>query len=275
MSSKIKKKNNIDVTVDYKNVTEKSPKILFLDIESSPNLATVWSIWNQNIALSQLLETSYTMCWSAKWMGSNHVMFDSVQKSGKDGVIKSIYALINEADIIIHYNGKRFDIPVLNREFLLAKLLPPSPFKQIDLYQTVKKKFRFVSNKLAHITEQLGFAGKIHTTHKLWLDCMNGDEKAWKDMEKYNKRDVTELEKLYKRILPWIENHPNMGLYMHKDRPVCTNCGSHKVQARGYQLTKTMKYQRFQCQDCGAWLRGRKMIPRPDNKENILTQVIT
>jgi chromosome partitioning protein len=32
-------------------------KVLLLDIETSPNLAHVWGIWQQNVGLSQLLET--------------------------------------------------------------------------------------------------------------------------------------------------------------------------------------------------------------------------
>lgn len=266
------KKEKIDVGSSIIQAPSNSPKILFLDIETSPNLATVWSIWNQNISLNQLLETSYTLCWSAKWKGSNQVMFDSVKKSGRDGLIKSIYTLINDSDIIIHFNGKRFDIPTLNKEFLLLGLNPPAPFKQIDLYQTVKKKFRFVSNKLAHITEQLGFAGKITTTHKLWLDCMNGDEKAWKKMEAYNRRDVTELEKLYNRVLPWITNHPNIGLFSDVNKPTCTNCGSQKVQSRGLLTTKTQVYKRWCCTKCGTWLKSR-YSEKVENKKNILSQV--
>ena len=246
----------------------KKPNILFLDIETSPNLATVWGIWNQNIAISQLLESSYTLCWAAKWKGSKEVMFDSVQKSGKKGVILSLYKLLNQSDIIIHYNGRRFDIPVMNKEFLLAGLRPPTPFKQIDLYQTVKKKFRFVSNKLAYITKQLGFDGKIKTTHQLWLDVMNGDLKAWKQMEAYNKKDVTELEKVYDKLLPWIENHPNIGLFSESIKPACTNCGSVDIQSRGFQYSNTQTYRRFCCNECGAWIRSR--IGELKNK-NILT----
>lgn len=249
------------------------PKVLFLDIETSPNLATVWGIWNQNIAISQLIESSYTLCWAAKWQGSKEVMFDSVQKSGKRGVIKSIYNLLKEADVVIHYNGKRFDIPTLNKEFLLADLTPPSPFKQIDLYHTVRKKFRFVSNKLAYITEQLGFKGKIKTNHKLWLDCMNGDKCAWKKMEAYNRRDITELERVYKVVLPWIENHPNLGMFTESTRPACTNCGSTHLQARGMQRSKTQSYRRYQCTNCGTWTRSR-FSEKVQNKRNILTQCV-
>lgn len=200
-------------------------------------------------------------------------MFDSIKKSGKQGVIRAIYDLLNEADVVVHYNGKRFDIPTLNKEFLLAKLSPPAPFKQIDLYQTIKKKFRFVSNKLAYVTQQLGFPGKITTTHQLWLDCMNGNEKAWEKMEAYNRRDVTELEKVYKRVLPWIETHPNVGMFTDTDRPACTNCGCTKLQSRGIQYNRVQSYKRFQCTKCHSWVRSRFSESIP-NKKNILTQCV-
>lgn len=247
------------------------PRILFIDIETSPNLATVWGIWQQNISLNQLLETSYVLCWSAKWKGSNTILFDSVLKSGKNGVIKSIWKLLDSADIICHYNGRRFDIPTLNKEFLLYGMRPPKPYKQIDLYQTVKSKFRFVSNKLAHITKQLGFEGKIKTDHKLWLDCMQNDETAWKKMEAYNKRDVTELEKVYNILLPWITNHPNVGLYVNNDNPTCTNCGGTKLHSRGFLYTRTLTYKRFQCQDCGTWLKN--VASEKDLNKNKVVQI--
>jgi uncharacterized protein YprB with RNaseH-like and TPR domain len=255
-----------------KNIkTKKSEhRILFLDIETAPNLATVWGIFDQNIGLNQLLESSYILCWSAKWRGTDKVLFDSVYKSGKVGVIKSIWELLNSAYIVIHYNGKRFDIPTLNKEFLLLKLPPPAPYKQIDLYQTFKKKFRFVSNKLAYITKQLGFEGKIKTDHKLWLDCMQNKKQAWKDMERYNRRDVTELELVYNRVLPWIESHPNMGLYVDESSPVCTNCGGIHIIKKGFYYTKTSIYQRFQCK-CGTWLKSR-VAEKSKNRKNILTQ---
>jgi len=233
------------------------PKVLFLDIETAPNLATVWSIWNQNIAISQLLESSYTLCWAAKWMHSDKVMFDSVKQSGKEGVIKSIWKLVNEADIVIHYNGRRFDMPVLNREFLLLRLPPPTPYKQIDLYVAVKKKFQFVSHKLDYVAKMLGMPGKIKTTHQLWLDCMNGKADAWKHMKAYNINDVIELEKVYKRILGWIEGHPNMGLWAEKEGAVCPNCGGDKLHSKGLQKSMTQVYRRYQCQDCGKWSRSR------------------
>lgn len=51
-------------------------KILMLDIEVSPNTAHVWGLWQQNVSINQLMESSYTLCWAAKWHGTKEVMFE-------------------------------------------------------------------------------------------------------------------------------------------------------------------------------------------------------
>ena len=139
-------------------------KILLLDIECAPNLATVWGIWQQNVALNQLLESSYTLCYAAKWYGESKIMFDSIYKTDRKTMLKSIHALMEEADVIVHYNGLRFDIPMLNKEFLEAGMHPPSPVKHIDLLRVVKSNFRFVSNKLDYVSQRLGLVPKTAKT---------------------------------------------------------------------------------------------------------------
>ena len=112
-------------------------KILLLDIETSPNVAHVWGIWQQNVGLSQLLESSYTMCYSAKWLGEKDVYFDSVHQSSSKSMLEGIHGLLEDADAVCHYNGTKFDMPTLNKEFLLHKMTPPPPMKQIDLLRVV------------------------------------------------------------------------------------------------------------------------------------------
>jgi len=235
-------------------------KILLLDIETAPNLATVWGLWNQNIGINQILDAGYTLCWAAKWLGERKISFDSVMNSSPEVMVRGIHSLIDEADAVIHYNGTKFDMPTLNKEFLLFEMSPPSPYKQIDLLQTARKQFRFPSNKLDYVARSLGLGTKTkHTGHELWLKCMNKDEKAWKLMERYNKQDVKLLEKVYHRLLPWIKAHPNMGLYSeNSDETVCTNCGSADLQRRGFSRTSVSVYQRWQCNACGSWQRTRK-----------------
>lgn len=233
-------------------------RILELDIESAPNLVHVWGLYDQNVAINQIINAGYVMCWAAKWYGEKKVFFDSIHGSSKEKMIKGVHKLMDEADAIIHYNGTKFDIPTLNKEFLLLGLNPPSPSKQIDLLRTARGQFRFASNKLDFLAQQLNLGKKIeHVGHQLWIDCMNGDNKAWKVMERYNKHDVVLLEKVYDKLKPWIKNHPNVVAFDQKGE--CPTCGGTKIQFRGIEPTKTARYRRCQCQDCGSWFRGPKL----------------
>lgn len=234
-------------------------RILLLDIERAPNIATVWGLFNQNIGTHHVLEASYMLCWAAKWLGEDYVYFDSIHRSDQATMMQNLHDLMDEADAIVHYNGKQFDIPVINREFLLLGMSPPSPYKQIDLLPTVRRQFKFTSNKLSFVCEQLGIGSKReHEGHELWLKCMAGQRAAWKIMEEYNIQDVELLEALYDRILPWITNHPNHSV--HTGELVCPQCGSTHFHKEGFSLSLAGKYQRYQCDDCGKWFRGIKNL---------------
>lgn len=230
-------------------------KILFLDIETSPNVAHVWGIWQQNVSLNQLMESSYTLCWAAKWLGEDTIHYDSIHQSTPRKMVKRIHALIEQADMVVHYHGTAFDIPTLNKEYLLHKLPPPSPVKELDLLKIVRQKFRFPSNKLDYVAQRLGLGKKYdHEGHTLWVKCMNKDSAAWAVMEQYNRHDVVLLEKLYTVLLPWMKNHLNRSVYT--GRACCPNCGSKESQKRGFAYTTGCVYQRYQCNACLSWYRG-------------------
>jgi DNA polymerase elongation subunit (family B) len=236
-------------------------KLLLLDVETSPNTAYVWSLWKENIPLSRLIDSGQVLCYSAKWLGDEEIFFDSIFNSKVKKMLKGIHKLLEEADAVIHYNGSAFDIPTLNKEFLLNGMKPPSSYKQIDLLKTARNKFRFVSNKLDYVAQALGVGKKSkHEGFELWIKCMNNDPEAWKVMEEYNKNDVILLEEVYYQFLPWIKGHPNMGLYSETESAVCPHCASTDLHKRGFSFTSTGKYQRYQCKGCGAWSRARKAI---------------
>ena len=233
-------------------------KILFLDIETAPNKAYVWGLFDQNISHDQVEESSYILCWSAKWYGKPKSYFASAEHKTRQEVLEPIYALLNEADIVVHFNGKKFDIPILNREFVKHGMTPPSPYRQIDLLQVVRRAFRFESNKLAYVTEALGLQGKMHHEgFQLWVGCMNGNRQAWKTMGAYNRRDVTILEPLYERLRPWIMRHPAL---QSASGLACPKCASKDVQRRGVQVAISQTYVRYQCQACGGWFRSSKTL---------------
>jgi predicted PolB exonuclease-like 3'-5' exonuclease len=195
-------------------------------------------------------------------------MFDSIYKTDRKTMLKSIHNLIEEADVVVHYNGLRFDMPMLNKEFLEAKMQPPSPVKHIDLLRVVKSNFRFVSNKLDYVSQRLGLGKKTaHEGHELWLKVMNNDRAAWKRMEEYNKNDVVLLEKLYDRLKGWVKQHPNHNAY--SANTCCPNCGSRKLHKRGEVRSRVSIFQRYQCVDCGAWARAAKS--EKIGKESLVT----
>lgn len=253
--------------------TKKNPvKILTLDIELAPNLATIWSLFNITVGINQLVETSRVLCVSAKWYGSKKTMFFSEWTNGQKGMLKAVHDLLCEADAVIGYNTERFDLPLLQREFIKAGMPPPPPVKHIDLLKVVKKQFRFTSNKLAHVAEQLGLPHKDDVGgHSTWLAVMNGNRQARNRMRAYNIQDVIVTEALYEKLFPWIHTLPNRGLF-DTTRPVCPACGSHHIQRRGHTRTKTASYRRFVCLDCKTWSRERTNDLTLAQRKNVLVK---
>lgn len=240
------------------------PKILFIDIETFPLLAYLWGVWEQN-ALS-VTRRSIICCYSAKWLGGKQVTrglpdYKGYKKGQEDDskLVKELWDLLDQADIVVAQNGDNFDIKKMNTRFTFHKMSPPSPYKTVDTLKVARNIFGFESNKLDDLGKYLEIGEKTqHSGFKLWQGCMAGDRESWRLMKKYNAQDVLLLEKIYNRFLPWIKNHPNVGMFT--DKMVCPKCGSGKLQARGYAWNNTTKYHRVQCQDCGGWARATKNV---------------
>jgi uncharacterized protein YprB with RNaseH-like and TPR domain len=232
-----------------------APRILFLDIETKPALVATFGIRDQYIDVKQIREHGGTFCVGVKWLGERKTRVLSEWEMGHAAMIAEVHRLISEADAVSTYNGHKFDLPILQGEFLLANLPPPPPVTGIDVYLTIRK-MGFLSAKLGYVLPHLGLGGKLkHDGLDMWLDAMDGCDKARRKMAKYCKRDVTELEALYRRVLPYISTHPHMGATAPD---ACGKCGSTNTQSRGFHRTKASRVQRIQCQDCGGWQLGKR-----------------
>ena len=228
----------------------KDPRILVIDIETSPNVAYAWGLWDQNISTSQLIEPSRVLCFAAKWMGVRKVMFHG-EREGRSEMVRAAWDLLDEADIVVGYNHIRFDIPHLNREFILAGLPPPSPSMNIDLLRVNRQRFKFASNKLGYVTEVLGLETKLETGgQSLWNGVLAGDEKSWKTFIRYNKQDVIITEQLFGILAPWI-NGPHQGLW-YGNLKGCHACQSTALMPQGFLYAKAIAYPKMRCADCGA-----------------------
>jgi len=224
-------------------------KILYIDIEWEPATAYVWRMWDENISPDQLIDEGGMLCFCAKWSDQREYMFFSKWEHGREGMARAALDLLTEAEIVVTYNGDKYDLPKITGEILLAGLDPPPNPASVDLLKTVKK-FGFVMNRLAYIGPLLVEAKKVkHEGFRLWRDVMDGKASAEKKMKRYCIQDVRLLVKLYDRIKPYIKNHPHATGTSGK----CANCGSDKLHRRGYRHTRCFRIQRVQCQNCGSW----------------------
>ena len=239
-------------------------KTLLIDIETRPNLAWVWGMYQQNVSPGQLERPKEILCFAAEWLEEPYKpVFLADWNVGRQGMALGVRALLDEADAVITYNGDKFDLPHLRSLMLIEGLTPPSEYRSIDLYKTMKQ-FELPFRKLGYVTELLGLESKTETGgFQLWKDVMAGDPEALQTMEAYNRNDTTIMRELYYRLLPWIKNHPNRQLIDGGDGcPRCAASGS--LEKRGFRVTQVGKYQRYRCTRCGTWSTSGKAVDRVD-----------
>ncbi len=238
-------------------------RILIFDLETAPNEAAVWGMWKQNISVDMIQTDWYIMSYAAKWLGEEKIFYNDVRKSkGYDyKLLVDLHKLLDEADAVIAHNAIKFDVKKVNARFITEGFAPPSPYKVIDTLQEAKKNFAFTSNKLSYLTDRLCTEKKMSHAkfpgYSLWKACDEGKKEAWEEMKAYNIQDIVSLEELYLKMRPWMKSHPVVTLQTETDTHLCPKCGSHHVQKRGKSVTTSGIFQRYQCQDCGGWSRGR------------------
>lgn len=239
------------------------PKILLFDLETAPSLGWVWAKWETNVL--DFEQEWYILSFVAKWKDGKYITcalpdFKGYTKHPENDkqLVKKLWKLFDEADVIIAHNGDNFDIKKANARFAYYNMKPPSPYKTIDTLKVARRHFSFTSNKLDDLSKYLGYGRKlVHTGFNLWQRCMKGDPKAWKKMVRYNKRDVELLEKIYLHFRPWIDNHPNLNLLNDTTR-TCPNCGG-VIKRQGFRISRVSKFQRYKCMSCGAWSQGEAL----------------
>jgi hypothetical protein len=259
-------------------MTKIKPRILIFDIETAPIVAHVWSLWENNVGLNQIVTDWHVLSWAAKWHSDSpaKVMYDD-QRRAKNieddkRLLQGIWDLLDEADIVITQNGKSFDQKKLNARFILNGFQPPSSYKHIDTKLVAKRHFAFTSNRLEYMTDKLctkykKLKHKEFPGHEMWTECLKGNIKAWKAMELYNKYDVLALEELYSILIPW-DSSVNFNIYHDGTENTC-KCGSSDFIKNGFYYTNVSKYQRLRCKKCGAETRDRENLLTKEKKQSL------
>ena len=240
-------------------------KIAFVDFETTANKGDFWGDkWQTSII--KVTEYTKMLSFSWKWSKGEHITKGWRDYPGyvknKDNelrMLKEVWNLFNEADIIVAHNGRDFDFKVANSRFAAHDMTPPSPYKIVDTKIEAKKYIRIPSYSLNEIAAYFGIGTKItHEGYPLWEECKAGKDAAWKKMLAYNRHDVILLERVYLKLLPWMRSHPNIGMFTGK--LVCPTCGADALVGEGTVRNKTTEYQQYSCKKCGSWGRDTKNI---------------
>ena len=237
------------------------PRVAFFDVENSPSLGWFYDLYKEgNIVATEQPWFMLSFAW--KKPGNSKVHCEGLidypgydkDKTNDEKLVRDLWKLFDENDVLIGQNIDRFDTRKANSRFLYWGLKPPSPYKTVDTLKIARRIFKQDSNRLGDLSKFLGYEDKLPTHGwDTWRGCINGDRKSWNDLKKYNAHDVVINEFVYDRLAPWLPNHLSLNAF---GQPGCPVCSSPRVQSRGFNIAKTRRTPRLHCQDCGHWHTG-------------------
>ena len=249
------------------------PKIIIFDLETLPNLPEVLKVWCQLSNYPGLtMKATITSIICAGWKQYGHKKTHCINAWDFKGrwkrnvnddysVCKKIYDVLKNADAVVTHNGKRFDWKFLQTRLLYHGLPTLSKIHHIDTCMVARANLFAFNNRLGTLGKLLANDDKLENGGwDLWVQVHGKKKSAMKLMTKYCKQDVNLLEKIFKRLIPLINNMPNRNLFrsqkkIKENTRVCPNCGESKLHFNGWRHTQTQSYQRLRCDSCGSYCR--------------------
>jgi hypothetical protein len=215
-----------------------------------------WGMYNQNFGVNQIEQFPEIICVGYQWLGKGPAQCLTQWDMTQEEMLQTTLDLIKQADAVVGKNSDKFDLKWIRTELLRYKLPPLPPITSIDLEKAAKNYFRFHSNKLEYILLYLGMQGKLeHEGFGLWHKAYYGHEPSRRKMIRYCMRDVKQTGLLYKRMLPFIENHPAL---RSLGSTVCPKCQSRNTKKDGIRRTACFHIQTHQCNSCGGYFSGKR-----------------
>lgn len=256
---------------------------------------------DQNVSHKQLQASANEntiICISAKWYGEKKVYtFEG------ENAVEEFDKMARKADVCLGKNSDRFDVKYINTARMMQGLapFPEWMFKREDLEKQLRKYFAFPSQSLDYISSIMGYGGKEKMEFDDWVDIKNyklylqienscacktlstvalnsicnvlfrdtrsnivkKGRQALKKMVHYNKKDVTDTEAVFCRVLPYIELKYNVAA--DKGERVCKTCGSDRLTPLEIITIGKTKYQTFHCRGHSGYA-GRSTFKWDKNK---------
>ncbi len=248
-------------------------KVLVYDIETAPIVTHTWRPDMRFIPQNMMIHDIFVMTWSAKWWGtaqpaySARVTKKEVLARNDKRVVSKLADDMRNADVIVAHNGDKFDWPIVNGRLLLNGLEPLGYKTKIDTLKLSRKHFGFSHHNLDYLGKIFGEGEKIPTTWELWERCVAGDTKAIKEMSDYCQNDVDLLDRVFYRMLPYVDRVARLYEAVQQEEDICLYCGSKKKESRGYYRTQAGVFPKYHClgqlpdgSTCGKYRRGRTSL---------------
>lgn len=241
-------------------------KILLMDLELTFAIYYAYpSKREQYLSADNIIHDQFCACAAWKWLNekcTHCVKITDDKKKFKENfrndfaVASALHKVMSEADVIVAHNGDKFDIKHANVFFDKHGLGPIPPQKSIDTLKIAKKYFNFPGNSLDQLAKRFGFKGKNKKPN--WYKMTDGDEKEINRAAIYCKNDVNELEKIFLRLRPFIQNYPALGRKYTKPC-CCEKCKSKNIAPNGSVLRGVGRIRKYICKDCFGYTIGEKI----------------
>ncbi len=206
-------------------IKSRKPKILFWDIENSPNRSFTWGKWQQNVI--QFDSEWYLLSFSVKWLGGKQITralpdYEGYKPGSEDdkALVAELWGYLNESDILVAHNGDRFDTKKVYTKFIEHGLMPPEPSKSVDTLKVARRRFAFNSNKLDDLGRRLGVGRKLkHRFRPLaWVyerrrEVLGNDEEIQRPRCPLAPGRLRKTPALYRQS-PERRSHPEQGAWM-------------------------------------------------------------
>jgi DNA polymerase elongation subunit (family B) len=249
----------------------KNLNILFLDIETMPNVGAFWAAgYDINIGPEAIIQERFIL--SAQWAWNNertvHGKLADIKKRDDSQVIKEVTKLIEKADLVVGHNIRKFDLRWLaGRAALLG--LPPtrSKFvKHIDTMKLAKEALYLNSYKMDYLCKKFGIKGKVKTSFSDWMAILEVDKNPnlaktrAEYLLKYGKNDIIMNRQLLFKLLPHIKLTKKIEMMLHGTAVNCPECQSFKVHFNERKVLQSGDVKlRFRCKDCGNYFYHKEV----------------
>lgn len=171
------------------------------------------------------------------------------------GMVEAFAEVFSSADYHATWYGSRFDLPVVNARMIAHGMKPLPPKPHLDLWKTARYQFKTGGgNRLAKWQDFLGLPEeKTPVRPSVWIKARYGHEPSLRYIYEHCYKDVIVLEDVFRKLRPWVQEEPARGLIVPTERGACIACGSTRLTKQGWRVSRTRRYQQYQCQDCGKW----------------------